>query len=360
MEEEFRTTAGFRECMNIYIHSFFFSTFIFVAIIINTGLLVLQTFEFIAVRSDWYFTIVDNVFVGIYIMECILKIYVLRLQFFKDYWNILDLLLVLANVISIILPLMIHSLASGQFVALNILKMFKIFRAIRALRVLRAIRFMANLQVIMNTVLQSMHSMGAIVGLMLLFMYMFAVIGRGMYAHADPTRFGSLWLALFTLFQLLTLDDWFLIYEDVVTNDPGSGHIIVYLIAYIVIEFLIFLNLFVAVLVDNFQLTLYATHGGDTKENKTIKLDNRDDDDDNTSVFSYGEDDKFYGRDFKNRVLFEEAYPEISEQERETTVHFFQMLASIEYNMFLYQQQQNTFDLIIDLCNEQGLEGDGR
>ena len=51
---------------------------------------------------------------------------------------------------------------------------------------------------------------------------MFAVVGRGMYSHADPTRFGSLWLALFTLFQLLTLDDWFFIYEDVVKADPSK------------------------------------------------------------------------------------------------------------------------------------------
>lgn len=52
---------------------------------------------------------------------------------------------------------------------------------------------------------------------------MFAVIGRGMYSHADPTRFGSLWLALFTLFQLLTLDDWFYIYEDVKKADPSKS-----------------------------------------------------------------------------------------------------------------------------------------
>lgn len=52
---------------------------------------------------------------------------------------------------------------------------------------------------------------------------MFAVIGRGMYAHADPSRFGSMWLALFTLFQLLTLDDWFFIYEDVVKADPSMS-----------------------------------------------------------------------------------------------------------------------------------------
>ena len=52
---------------------------------------------------------------------------------------------------------------------------------------------------------------------------MFAVIGRGLYAHADPAHFGNLFYALFTLFQLLTLDDWFDIYLTVTRNDPGNA-----------------------------------------------------------------------------------------------------------------------------------------
>lgn len=50
---------------------------------------------------------------------------------------------------------------------------------------------------------------------------MFAVVGRGLYAEADPNHFGNLIYSLFTLFQLLTLDDWFEIYTTVTQNDPS-------------------------------------------------------------------------------------------------------------------------------------------
>ena len=51
---------------------------------------------------------------------------------------------------------------------------------------------------------------------------MFAVVGRGLYAEADPLHFGNIIKALFTLFQLLTLDDWFDIYRGVANADPGT------------------------------------------------------------------------------------------------------------------------------------------
>ena len=50
---------------------------------------------------------------------------------------------------------------------------------------------------------------------------MFAVIGRGLFYEVAPTRFGTLGKAFFTLFQLITLDDWFFMYSDVVAKSPG-------------------------------------------------------------------------------------------------------------------------------------------
>ena len=47
---------------------------------------------------------------------------------------------------------------------------------------------------------------------------MFAVIGRGLYADSEPAKFGNLFRAVFTLFQLLTLDDWFEIYKRISSN----------------------------------------------------------------------------------------------------------------------------------------------
>lgn len=51
---------------------------------------------------------------------------------------------------------------------------------------------------------------------------MFAVIGLGLFSSIDPKRFGTLARALSTLFQLITLDDWFYMYTDIVNVDPGN------------------------------------------------------------------------------------------------------------------------------------------
>ena len=48
---------------------------------------------------------------------------------------------------------------------------------------------------------------------------MFAVVGRGLFYKVSSKRFGTLGRALFTLFQLITLDDWFYVYSEVVTED---------------------------------------------------------------------------------------------------------------------------------------------
>ena len=40
----------------------------------------------------------------------------------------------------------------------------------------------------------------------------------------DPGRFGNLAKACFTLFQLITLDDWFFMYSDVRDTYPGEDY----------------------------------------------------------------------------------------------------------------------------------------
>ncbi|XP_014676608.1 PREDICTED: cation channel sperm-associated protein 1-like [Priapulus caudatus] len=154
-----------------------------------------------------------------------------------------DLTIVVANLVDFVMPLVIENIGGFNGAAIfRLLRIFRAIRALRALRVLRTIRFLNNLQVIMNTCLQSVQSMGAIVTLMALFIYMFAVIGRGLYATNDPDRFGNVGIAAFTLFQLLTLDDWFYIYRDVTREDSGAWHVFIYLVVYIVMEYFIFLK----------------------------------------------------------------------------------------------------------------------
>ena len=38
--------------------------------------------------TEWYLTFVDQLFLAVYIMELSLKLYVWRLRFFEQLWNI--------------------------------------------------------------------------------------------------------------------------------------------------------------------------------------------------------------------------------------------------------------------------------
>ncbi|KAL7890339.1 hypothetical protein AOLI_G00025970 [Acnodon oligacanthus] len=98
--------------------------------------------------------------------------------------------------------------------------------------------------------------MSSIIILMFLFLFLliFAIIFREMFNESNPEHSGNIFRTIFTLFQILTLDDWSLIY--MTSRDNGAPHIIYFLSLYILVELFTFLNLFIAVLVDNFQLSI--------------------------------------------------------------------------------------------------------
>lgn len=126
------------------------------------------------------------------------------------------------------------------------------FRAFRALRVLRTISFLENLQNVVNTLLKSIPAMGSITLLLVLVMYIFAIVGVHLYRDIYPERFGSIFIAIFSLFQLITLDDWFEFCDDVEDKDGGES-MVAYLMIFIILETFIFVNLFIAVIVNNLQ-----------------------------------------------------------------------------------------------------------
>lgn len=79
---------------------------------------------------------------------------------------------------------------------------------------------------------------------MSLFIFVFAVMGRGLFAEDAPNNFGELWLAFVTLFQLLTLDDWYQLLQGLQGQSSKSQYwlLFMYLFSYIVIENFVFLK----------------------------------------------------------------------------------------------------------------------
>ncbi|XP_041948954.1 cation channel sperm-associated protein 1-like [Alosa alosa] len=241
--------------MYTFVEDTFFDQFILFVVMLNAATLVAQTVDMVTVRGGWFLTAIDATFIAIYLMEFVLKFIVWRFIYFKNSWNTADFLIIVISLTDFMMPLAhLGNYSSKASSVFQLLKMFKGIRVIRAFRVLRSVRHLQNLQSIVSTCLKSIQSMGAIIILMFTFLLMFAVIFREMFSQSDPGHFGTMFRTIFTLFQLLTLDDWSLTYS--ISRDHGAPHIIIFLILYIVVEYFTFLNLVMAVLVDNFQLTI--------------------------------------------------------------------------------------------------------
>lgn len=141
-------------------------------------------------------------------------------DFFSNGWNIFDLSLVLISYI----PETLFANASAMMA----------IRVLRVLRVLRLLRAGKEIKMITTVLAKSMVSMMWYVILFVIFIYLFAIIGVGLFKQPDPQLlsaadkiryeqfcnaarpapanspdpFGTLPEAMFTLFRELTGEDW--------------------------------------------------------------------------------------------------------------------------------------------------------
>lgn len=88
----------------------------------------------------------------------------------------------------------------GQYVLV-----FRLFRAIRAVRLVEAF---SRLRIVVTTLLDSLPSIGYVLLLMFIHLYVYGVIGYFLFGHNDPLHFRNLPTALLALFQVATLEGW--------------------------------------------------------------------------------------------------------------------------------------------------------
>ncbi|KAJ4459886.1 putative ion transporter [Paratrimastix pyriformis] len=250
MSKYYKSWSTFRRFLHgTVVEARWFSATTLVIVLLNTVMVTVQSIASIHAYALWSMAIVDAFFLAVYIFEAAAKIYVWRLNYFKDGWNVFDFVVVLASLTDYLQYLSI----TGVGVDVKIFRFLRIFRAVRAvrtLRVLRTVRMLRNLQMIVNTILSSASALGSIAALLFLIMYVFALIGRSLFAATLPERFGTLWYSFFTLFQMLTLDDWYTVQEE---NRPSDPTLLLFLIVFIIVETFIFINLFIAVICNNLE-----------------------------------------------------------------------------------------------------------
>ena len=206
-------------------------------ILANAALMGLETWGPLVARWGGALVLAETVLQALFVAEIALRLAACAprpLRYFRDGWNTFDFVVVAAS----LLP------AVGAFAT--------VARLARVLRIARLVPALPELRLIIGTMLRSIPSMGHVVALLGLLLYVYGIFGYQLFAADAPQHWGSLPAALQSLFQILTLEGWVELQAEVLPTHPWAW---AYFASFIVIAVFVVINLFIAVVINNLETT---------------------------------------------------------------------------------------------------------
>ncbi|KFP41174.1 Sodium channel protein type 5 subunit alpha, partial [Chlamydotis macqueenii] len=243
-----------------------FDVVIMVLICLNMISMMVETYE----QSETKTNILNSInilFIAIFTAECALKLVALRQYYFSNAWNIFDLVVVIMSTV-----------ASGigkafeHFLSPTV---FRIIRLARIGRILRLIRAAKGIRTLLFALMMSLPALFNIGLLLFLVMFIYAIFGMANFAYVkmedgidDMFNFQTFANSMLCLFQITTSAGWDGLLSPILNTGPPycdpniNGTIgecgkpaigIIYFVSYIIISFLIVVNMYIAVILENFN-----------------------------------------------------------------------------------------------------------
>lgn len=214
--------------------------------------------------------ILNLIFTYIFIAEVLLKWTALGIkQYFKDKWNLFDFFIVFCSVIVLILDGI-----AGE----KLLFDPTIARVLRVIRVFRVIKRAESLKQLLTTLVFSLPALWNVGILLFLLFFIYAVAGMSLFGnvmhgeflnnHANFETFG---FSLSILYRMSTGESWNGIYHDCSITENNSNCIesdgncgspflaTLYFLSFYLFSAMVMLNVFVAVVLKNFEEQIEAT-----------------------------------------------------------------------------------------------------
>jgi voltage-gated sodium channel len=232
-------TPPLRQRLHAFLKQPYVERTIIALILINAVILGLETSPATMSTVGHLLVAVDQAILAIFVVEIALRIYVHRLDFWRDPWSIFDFTVVAIALVP----------AAGPFAVL---------RALRVLRVLRLLTMVPSMRKVVGALLAAIPGLGSIALVLLILYYVFAVIATNLFASDYPEWFGSIGLSLYTLFQIMTLESWSMgIVRPVMEQFPFAW---AFFIPFILVATFTMLNLFIAIIVNAMQSYSESEH----------------------------------------------------------------------------------------------------
>ena len=215
------------------VNSRWFEYFIIAVILANAALLGLGTSSRMDRQYGDWLHLGNQAALGVFIVEALLKMLALSprpLRYFRDGWNVFDFLVIVFALIP----------ATGQFAMIT--------RLARLLRVLRLISTVKDLRLIVTALVRSIPSVGHVIMLLSILVYIYAIMGYHLFHEHDPQHWRNLGTTVLTLFNIITLEGWT---EVMYTAMELHSLAWMYFVSFVVLGTFVVINLFIAIIINN-------------------------------------------------------------------------------------------------------------
>ncbi|XP_055975585.1 voltage-dependent P/Q-type calcium channel subunit alpha-1A isoform X1 [Sorex fumeus] len=214
------------------------------------------------------------VFTSLFSLECLLKVMAFGiLNYFRDAWNIFDFVTVLGSITDILVT---EFGVSNNFINLSFLRLF------RAARLIKLLRQGYTIRILLWTFVQSFKALPYVCLLIAMLFFIYAIIGMQVFGNigidvededsdedefqiTEHNNFRTFFQALMLLFRSATGEAWHNIMlsclsgkpcdknSGILTPECGNEFAYFYFVSFIFLCSFLMLNLFVAVIMDNFE-----------------------------------------------------------------------------------------------------------
>ncbi|KAM9837852.1 sodium channel protein type 4 subunit alpha A [Aulostomus maculatus] len=254
------------------VHQQFFDIFIMVLICLNMVTMMVETDNQSAGKEDFLFK-VNLAFIAVFTGECTLKLFALRQYFFTNGWNVFDFVVVILSIAGT----MLSDLIEKYFVSPTL---FRVIRLARIGRILRLIKGAKGIRTLLFALMMSLPALFNIGLLLFLIMFIFSIFGMSNFAYVkkeagidDIFNFETFGGSIICLFQITTSAGWDGLLLPMLNREPpdcdpdfenpgtdvkgncGSpGMGMMFFCSYIIISFLVVVNMYIAIILENFSV----------------------------------------------------------------------------------------------------------
>ncbi|XP_035940194.2 cation channel sperm-associated protein 3 isoform X1 [Halichoerus grypus] len=172
--------------------------------------------------------------------EFCMKLYVDPINYWKDGYNLLDIIII----ITIFIPYSLRRFKGKHYPYLNIAD------GMQSLRILKLITYSRGIRTLITAVGQTAYIVASVLFLLFVLMFIFAILGFclfGLPDRGDQNNWGNLAVAFFTLFSLATVDGWTDLQQQLDSRNLALSR--TFTIIFILLASFVFLSMFVGVMI---------------------------------------------------------------------------------------------------------------